>query len=80
MEEIAVSEFKAKCLGILQRVRKTKTPVRITRFGTPIAEVIPPSPSADRADWFGSMAGTVDIRGDIVSPVSDLHDIEALRD
>ena len=63
MEEIAVSDFKAKCLGILLRVRKTKTPVRITRFGTPIAEVIPPSPSTDRADWFGSMAGTVDIRG-----------------
>ena len=78
MEEIAISEFKAKCLGLLERVQKTRTPIRITRF-EPIAEVVPSSPSADSADWFGSMAGTVDILGDIFSPVIDLTDIEALR-
>ena len=33
MEEIAVSKFKATCLGVLERVRKTKTTVRITRRG-----------------------------------------------
>jgi prevent-host-death family protein len=80
MEEIAISEFKAKCLGLLQRVQKTKTPIRITRFGKPIAEVVPPSPTPDRANWLGSMAGTVDILGDIISPVMEDSDWEALRD
>jgi hypothetical protein len=26
MKEIAISEFKAKCLGILEEVRKTRKP------------------------------------------------------
>jgi len=79
VQEVAISVFKAKCLGLLEQVRKTKKPIRITRFGKPVAEVIPPSPAARPADWLGSMAGTFDIRGDIVSPVIDLNDIEALR-
>jgi prevent-host-death family protein len=33
MKEIAISEFKAKCLAILEQVNKTKHPVLITRFG-----------------------------------------------
>ena len=80
MEEIAISEFKAKCLGLLQRVQKTKTPIRITRFGKPIAEVIPPTPTPDRANWLGSMAGTADILGDVISPVMEDSDWEALQD
>jgi prevent-host-death family protein len=66
MEEIAISEFKAKCLALLERVQKTKAPIRITRRGKPIAEVIPPSPAPRPANWLGSMAGTVDILGDII--------------
>jgi PHD/YefM family antitoxin component YafN of YafNO toxin-antitoxin module len=33
MKEVAISEFKAKCLGMLEQVRKTRKPIRITRFG-----------------------------------------------
>ena len=80
MEEVAISEFKAKCLALLKRVGKTKKPIRITRFGKPVAEVVPPSPPARPANWLGSMSDTFDITGDIVSPVIDLNDIEALRD
>src|ERR1035438_7675295 len=43
MKEVAISVFKAKCLGILEEVRKTRKPIRVTRFGKPVAEVIPPS-------------------------------------
>lgn len=80
MEEIAISEFKAKCLALLKRVRKTRKPIRITRFGKPIADVVPPGPPTRPANWLGSMAGTAEIKGDIISPVIDLDDIEALRD
>ena len=80
MEEIAISEFKAKCLALLEQVRKTKKPIRVTRFGKPVAEVVPPSPAAEPADWLGSMADTMEITGDIVSPVIDEGDWEALRD
>ena len=80
MEEIAISVFKAKCLSILDQVEKTKSPVRITRHGMPIADVVPTIPDVDRAALFGSMRDSIQILGDIVSPVIDLDEIEALRD
>jgi PIN domain nuclease of toxin-antitoxin system/antitoxin (DNA-binding transcriptional repressor) of toxin-antitoxin stability system len=46
VDTIPVSRFKATCLAVLQRVRRTRRPVLITRFGRPVAEVIPP-PAAD---------------------------------
>jgi prevent-host-death family protein len=80
MQEIAISVFKAKCLAILEQVEKTKTPIRITRHGKPVADVVPTVPNVDRAALFGSMRNSIEILGDIVSPVIDLDEIEALRD
>ena len=80
MKEVAISEFKAKCLALLEQVRQTKKPIRVTRFGKPVAEIVPPSPDAGQKSWIGSMKDTRDIIGDIVSPVIDEKDIEALRD
>lgn len=79
MEEISVSVFKATCLAVLDRVGKTKQPLRITKFGRPIAEVVPPSTPPLPKNWLGCMAGTGVIRGDIVSPVFDEHDWDALK-
>jgi prevent-host-death family protein len=58
MEEIAVSKFKATCLAVIEQVRKTRKPVRITRFGKPLAEVVPPSTPDRPQTWLGSLAGT----------------------
>lgn len=79
MEEIAISRFKATCLAVLENVRKTKQPVRITRFGKPIAEVVPPSVPEAPANWLGCMSGTATIAGDVVSPASDESDWDALQ-
>ena len=79
MKEIAISEFKAKCLAIVDEVQKTKRAVRITKFGKPVAEVNPVSPE-QRKDIFGFMKGKMEILGDIISPASDPEDWEVLRD
>jgi len=79
MEEMAISKFKATCLAVLERVRKTGKPILVTRFGEPVAEVIPPPLPEKRKNWVGSLAGTGRILGDIVSPASDEDDWEALR-
>ena len=79
MKEVAISEFKAKCLALVAQVEKTKHPIRITRFGKPVAEVIPPSAQAPE-NWIGSMKNKIEILGDIVSPADDEGDWEALRD
>lgn len=80
MDEVPISEFKAKCLALLEQVNKTKKPLRITRHGKPVADVVPAIPIVDRAALFGCMRNSIKILGDIVSPVVDLDDIEALRD
>jgi prevent-host-death family protein len=80
VQEIAISEFKAKCLALLEQVRATKKPIRITRFGKPVAEVIAPTSVEDRAAWVRSMKGTFEILGDIVSPANDENEWEVLRD
>jgi prevent-host-death family protein len=79
MKEVAISEFKAKCLALLDQVQKTKKPIRITRRGRPVAEVVPPTPTRSN-DWIGSMKGRMEILGDIVWPASDPDDWEVLRD
>ena len=80
MQEVAISEFKAKCLAMLEQVRKTKKPLRVTRFGKPVADILPPAPPATGGEWIGSMRGTMRIVGDIVSPVMSDEDWEAFRD
>jgi prevent-host-death family protein len=80
MKEVSISEFKAKCLALLETVRRTRTPIRVTRFGKPVAEVIPPSAVVDRAAWIGSMKDSIEIVGDIISPANDEGEWEVLRD
>ena len=79
LEEIAISKFKATCLAVLERVRKTRRPVRVTKFGKPVAEVVPPSAPTRRRKWVGSLSHTGRINGDIVSPAADEKDWEVLR-
>jgi prevent-host-death family protein len=79
MKEVAISVFKAKCLGILEEVRKTRKPIRVTRFGKPVAEVVPPSPAKPMGRRLGSMIGTGKILGDIVGPTGSWDDWEASR-
>jgi prevent-host-death family protein len=80
MIEVSISEFKAKCLALLEQVRRTHEPIRVTRHGKPIAEVVPSNPVVDRAQWLKSIRGTTTIKGDIISPAHDRDEWEMLRD
>ena len=79
MEEMAISKFKATCLATLERVRRTGRPLRVTRFGKPVADVVPPSPERPQRHWLGSLRGTLEIQGDILAPSSELVTWEALK-
>jgi len=66
-EEIAAGEFKAKCLRVLDEVQRQHKQVVITKRGKPVAKLVPVS---DRpATFIGSMKGTMEIIGDIVTPI-----------
>jgi prevent-host-death family protein len=81
MEEIAASKFKINCLSVVERVRKTRKPVTITRYGKPVAEIRPTPKVAKKSgkSWLGRMEGTIEILGDIVSPAFDEDEFDALR-
>lgn len=79
MEEIGISKFKAKCLAVLERVRQSRNPVLITKFGEPLARIVPPSTRPKSGQWIGSLAHTGRIHGDIISPPGREDDWEALQ-
>lgn len=79
MDTMAISKFKATCLATLEKVRTTGRPLRITRFGKPVADIVPPAAESPKPDWMGSMKGTVEICGDIVGPTAGLADWDVLK-
>ena len=68
MREIAISRFKATCLAVLEDVRRTGAPVRVTRFGRPVAEVAPARPET-ASSRLGCAKHSAEIAGDIAGPV-----------
>ena len=79
MQTMPISKFKATCLAALEKVRKTGRPLRVTRFGKPIADIVPPAPEAPTASWLGALRGSAEIVGDVTGPSSDLAAWDALR-
>ena len=76
---LAISRFKATCLAVLEEVRRTGRPVTITRFGVPVARVVPPAPDARKRRVLGEYKGRARIVGDIMSPVLPPEAWEVLR-
>jgi len=74
-----ISKFKATCLSVLKRVQRTRKPVLVTKFGEPVAQVVPPPPRRRPKRWLGILAHEGRITCDIISPASDESDWEVLR-
>jgi prevent-host-death family protein len=66
---IAAGEFKAKCLKLLDEVADTREPIVITKFGKPVAKLVPIE--AERTQLRGALRGTVLWEGDIISPLGE---------
>ena len=79
-ETIAISKFKATCLAVLERVRRTGRPVLVTRHGEPVAEVVPPPPPGSGRGWLGALEGRARIVGDVVGPTGSVDDWEVLSE
>jgi prevent-host-death family protein len=80
MPEINITKFKAECFALLEELSKTKIPIRITRHGKPVAEIMPPSPTREGRKFLGSTADSFDILdNDIVGPIIDFSEMEIYR-
>ncbi|MDQ3032741.1 MAG: type II toxin-antitoxin system Phd/YefM family antitoxin [Myxococcota bacterium] len=67
MRTVAITEFKARCLSLLEDVARTGEPLVVTKRGKPLARVIPSGPDVKYPQ--DTLAGTVEIVGDVVAPV-----------
>jgi prevent-host-death family protein len=71
---ISASDFKARCLELMDTVRDRHDPIIITKHGIPVAKLVPFEEK--RQGLIGSMRGTVLWYGDLVSPVDVQWDVD----
>ena len=71
---VSATEFKAKCLAILDEIEERGVPVTITRRGKPVAVLGPAKKKAWKSPA-NSWAGKAEIVGDIVNGDPDLWDV-----
>ncbi len=61
------SEFKAKCLKLMDEVAESGEPIVITKNGRPVSRLLPYRDK--RQPWFGCDRDIIKINGDIVGPM-----------
>jgi prevent-host-death family protein len=74
---ISASEFKAKCLEIIDRVHRTGEAVTITKRGKVVARLV--AEHADDRPWLELRESQARWVGDPLAPAIDEDDVEAAR-
>jgi prevent-host-death family protein len=74
---VTASDFKAKCLALLDRVRDRGETIVVTKRGRVVARVVPATTDDDRP-WL-RVRGKALWSGDPFEPAVDESDVEALR-
>lgn len=77
METINATEFKAKCLALLDRVARSGEPITILKRGRPVAQLRPAVTGGEEYPQ-RTLRGTVQVLGNIIDPVVSLEDWEAI--
>ncbi len=72
---ISASEFKARCLELMDLVAEGRGEIVVTKRGAPVVKLVPVAPVA--RDFIGSLKGTVTYHGDIVAPTGEVWEADA---
>ena len=70
-ETMPAGEFKAKCLAVMDTVAETGGKVIITKFGRPVAALVPCSPADEVPELWGSCRDEIKIAADLIAPTDD---------
>lgn len=65
---MGAARFKAECLQVMEKVRRTRREVVITKRGVPVAKIVPVTPQKPKS-IFGFMAEKTEIVGDLDRPL-----------
>jgi prevent-host-death family protein len=77
MKTLPAGEFKARCLSLMEEVRRTREPLVITKRGKPVAKLVPTDD--EERPFIGRLDGMFEIIGDIESPAEPPEAWDALR-
>ena len=75
---VTATEFKAKCLAIIDRVHTTGETVVITKRGRVVAKLVGEALDDDQP-WRALRRSKAEWRGDPLAPAVDEDDVEAHR-
>ena len=67
-ETMPAGEFKAKCLAIMDRVAETGGQVIITKYGHPVAALVPCPPPVELPELWGSCRGEITVASNLTDP------------
>ena len=77
---ISAGEFKAKCLRLMDDVQKQQREIIITKYGKPVAKLVPVKGKEGRTSIVGLLEGTVKIHDDLTAPTGEhweAHDLKS---
>ncbi len=74
MKQLSASEFKAKCLALIDNVQRTREPVEITRHGKPVARIV--AITQDAADFVNPLKDSIKFEKDLVAPTGEPWDVD----
>jgi prevent-host-death family protein len=77
MKKIGATDFKARCLAILDEVAKTGEPVQVLKRGKVVARLIPAF-DEEIEHLQDTLAGTVKTSGDLLSPTVADSELDAV--
>ena len=72
MKTVSATQFKSRCLALIEEVERTRHRLLITRHGKPVAEIGP----ATAANNTGAnpLKDSVLFQGDLITPISQSWD------
>jgi prevent-host-death family protein len=75
--KLSAAEFKAKCLKLMDAVNEHHVEIIITKYGKPVAKLVPYNDKKKATGPFGYLKNTVTVAGDITKPIDEIWNIES---
>jgi prevent-host-death family protein len=69
---VPATEFKSRCLALLEEVRETRQPLLVTRHGKPVVEISPYVQKNSAS--VNPLKGSIAFQGDLIAPLKEKWD------
>ena len=79
MITVTATDFKAKCLSLIEEMNRTQVPIAVTNRGKRVAEMYSVTKAEAAKPFIGSMEGTVRHYIDPFAPVLDEIEWDAMK-